>query len=440
LVRAWSAAGLLIGSIWGVSARAGEPADPVPGPDTSSETVEILQARKAGDLAVTVRGNGEDRVRFKIKNNSNRRLNVVLPPGLVAASSAGQGAAGGGFQSMGLGTPTSVSGRFGQYQSTQPLADGGFRSLATAAKAPESIAVGAGQSAELTLPSVCLNFGIPTPTSQDFFHLMDVNDYSPDPRVRKALRSLAVLGTSQGVAQAVMWNVCNGLSFDQMGTLAAKYVNPQEIAVASRFVEALDGSGSSELVQPVHLTQARIMVRVMGDGLLAKDAYRLNSELQGRTVMGLPLQVVDSNEAAPEKTGSIYLGVSLLSSSPGASRARVGVKYLPYAGSWTVVGQGTLKVDKAVSDLDGGTLIREIDHTLAATFVTAFPARRSPGMTTFRIANRLPFTVANVVLRTGKAESAPVELNGLGIGPARSSFVAVPAANASVDRIELNGL
>ena len=69
--------------------------------------------------------------------------------------------------------------------------------------------VPAGQKVDLDIPAVCLNFGLPTPTPRDKFRLMDVDDYSKDVRVRKALRCLATLGTSHGTAQAAMWRVCN---------------------------------------------------------------------------------------------------------------------------------------------------------------------------------------------------------------------------------------
>ena len=51
-----------------------------------------------------------------IKNTSAERLNVVLPPGLVASSAVGQaggggGGGGGGFQSMGLGAGDQPPGR-----------------------------------------------------------------------------------------------------------------------------------------------------------------------------------------------------------------------------------------------------------------------------------------------------------------------------------------
>src|SRR6185312_6225973 len=132
LVRAITAAGLLTCSTLGALA-AGEPEEPIPGADAQAETVKVLDAEKAGTLAVEVRGQGQERVRVTLKNTSGKRLNVVLPPGLVASSSVGQaggaggaGGGGGGFQSMGLGAVTNRSGGFGQFanNNSQP----GFRS------------------------------------------------------------------------------------------------------------------------------------------------------------------------------------------------------------------------------------------------------------------------------------------------------------------------
>src|SRR5512135_52114 len=100
---------------------------------------------------------------------------------------------------------------------------------------------------------------------------MDVDEYSPDPRVRKALRSLATYGTSHGTAQAVMWRVCNNLPFEFMAEQTTKVMNVHEIALAARFVAALDASASPDLVDLAYLTEARVFVQVQGDGVLAKD-------------------------------------------------------------------------------------------------------------------------------------------------------------------------
>src|SRR5271168_961881 len=101
LVRAGLAAGLLSGfvSVGARHAAAQETAgriEPSSAPvAVATETVDLLAASKAGDLDVAARGQGPDRVRLSIRNRSTRRLNVVVPPGMVAASTVGQGGRGG---------------------------------------------------------------------------------------------------------------------------------------------------------------------------------------------------------------------------------------------------------------------------------------------------------------------------------------------------------
>ncbi|MFO0910567.1 MAG: hypothetical protein U0794_19845 [Isosphaeraceae bacterium] len=69
------------------------------------------------------------------------------------------------------------------------------------------------------------------------------------------------------------------------------------------------------------------------------------------------------------------------------------------------------------------------------------PARRGVGTTTFRVDNRLPFTIARMTVRAGDSSGAPVlDLNGLGIAPARSSQVSAETPVATVEHVEFNGL
>jgi len=221
LVRAWSAAGLLTSSLFGVALTApvsAEPEDPAPSKAVAApvDTVSVLQARKAGDLSLELRGAGETKVHISLKNTSDRKLKVVLPPGLVASSVAAQPGRGGGFQSMGLGSVGNLPGGFGEFRKPGDVNAPGFRSVRVTGTADESrvVSVPVGQTVELTVPSVCLNFGIRTPNFRDKFTLVDVDDYTTDPRARKALRSLATYGTSQGVAQATMWRGCNYVPFE----------------------------------------------------------------------------------------------------------------------------------------------------------------------------------------------------------------------------------
>src|SRR5262249_22657532 len=153
-----------------------------------------LDARKAGDLKVEARGAGQDRVKITLTNATSRRLRVVLPPGLVASSLAAQGrgggGGGGGVQGMGLGPVPHRPGGFGAFRGTGTGDETGFRSVdVQKADAAEAVTVPAGQSVDLTVTSVCLNFGIRTPNARDKFEVVDVDDYTTDPRARKALRS-----------------------------------------------------------------------------------------------------------------------------------------------------------------------------------------------------------------------------------------------------------
>src|SRR5512135_7081 len=439
LVRAWSAAGLLSGTMFGASAAA-EPEEPAPGADAVTKTVRIPEAKPAGDLALEVRGQGQDRIHVAIRNTSDKRLNVVIPPGLVAASATGQGRAGGGLQSMGLGSVGNRTGGFGQFQSGTNEA--GFRSVpVTGEETARAVTVPIGQTVELTVPSVCLSYGLPTPTPRDRFVLLDVDEYSPDPRVRKALRSLATFGTSQGTAQAVMWRVCNNLPFEFMAEQTTKVMNMHEIALAARFVAALDASDSPDLVDPADLAEARIFVQVQGDRALAKDAQRLNQELDGLRLLGLPVRVVPEGEAPNAPAPALLVKAVLTGSQPGETRGRLFVSHVDASGAWTPLGKVALTEGSTLAVLDGTSLARALDHALASAFVTVKPAKRATGSTTLKVDNHLPFTLSGLTVKaSGSSGSPPVSFQGLGIGPARSATVTIQAPGASMDHVELNGL
>jgi hypothetical protein len=452
LVRGGLASGLVSGLMFigasNATAQTKPPADTEPSSGltrVATETVNLLEASKAGDLNVVARGQGQERVHLSIRNRSARRLNVIVPPGMVAASSAGQpgGGAGGrgGLQSMGLGSVANREGAFGDFRGTGgPV---GLRSIG-AIDEPRSreVAVPVGETVELTIPSVCLNYGWPTPTARDTFKLMSVEEYTPDPRVRRALRSLATYGTSLGVAQSVMWRVCNDLSFETMVEQAGKVMNTHEIALAARFVDALDASSSGDLVDPSALSGSRIFVHVRGVGTLDAEARRLAGELDGLRLLGLPLQVVESQELPAATAPAIFLNVILTDARNGETRGAIVASTCASADAWLPLGKVSFRDNSSISVFDGATLSKAIDRAVAGAFVTVKPARRTLGTTMLKIENRLPFTITNVVVRAGASPgSPPVPFEGVGVGPARSALLPIQAATASlVERVEINGL
>jgi len=429
------------------TAQSSRPDDPeaISAPaNVATETVDLLKASKAGELNVVARGQGQDRVRLTIRNTSSKRLNVVLPAGLVASAAAGQGRGpgggpGGGFQSMGLGMFSNRPGGFGQFRGSG--GDDRPQSVALDSSALDSsITVPAGESLDVTVTAVCLNFGLPTPTPRDRFTLVDVADYSSDSRVRKSLRSLGQLGTSLGVAQAVMWRVCNDLTFEAMAAQAGKVINEHEIALASRFIEALEETSGSDLVEARALAEGRVFVMIQGEGALASHAERLNRQVEKFRLLALPVRMVDHGEI-PSAPAALFLKVVLTDDKSGETRGRIVASYSSAGDQWAPLGKARFQDPRSVDALDAKAMSQIIDRALGAAFVTIKPARRSVGSTTLKIDNHLPFTLATVVVKAGNSAGAPpVPFHGLGVGPARSMLLPIQAATATIERVELNGL
>lgn len=455
LVRAFSAAGLVGGMMMlgGSTATAQAPsATPAaartepsaPPADVATETVDLLQAGRSGDLAVVTRGHGQDKVKMSIRNNTRRRLNVIVPPGLVAASKVAQGrgggGGGGGMQSIGLGSVANRPGAFGEFQGDAP---GGLRSIPTTGEPrSRSVTVPAGEVVDVTIPGVCLNYGVPAPTPRDSLILMDVNTYTTNPRIRKALRSLATMGTSQGVAQAVMWRVCDDLPYETMLEQVGKVMNASEIALAARFVEALDESSASDLVEPSALTSARILVQVEGQGALAREAARINGQLDGLRVLGLPVKAVEGETLPPCSAPALAIRVVLTNARPGEIRGRIVVNACSHADAWSPLGSTALRENSSISVVDGPTMARALDRAVSGAFVSVKPSHRSVGSTTLKVENRLPFTISGMTVRAGNSSGAPsVPFEAIGVGPERFAQLPIQAATASlVEHVELNGL
>jgi hypothetical protein len=238
-----------------------------------------------------------------------------------------------------------------------------------------------------------------------------------------------------------MWRVCNNVPFELMLVQFGKVVNPSEVVLAARFLDTLEQSGES--VDPAYLTEARLFLTLEGEGLLAKDAKRLATSIEGLRVLGLPVRVTASGEAPKTSAPALHLGVTLLTGPAGETRARVVVQSATGLGEtdWSTLGQVTVKDGSAASALDAASLARGIDHAVGSAFVTAKVARKSATSTTLRVENRLPFTVANVTVKAGNSSGAPlVTVPALGIGPGRSGLATIPAASGTIDRVELNGL
>lgn len=460
-IRVLGALSLLTGSLLfqaGIpaAARAQEVAAPAPAltaPDpqleaNETDTVSILEAEGRGLLGVKLIGDGESTLRVRLSNETPRRLNVVLPPGLVAAATTGQ-------QSMGLGGLNLTDGAFGRDRrpSLSPIrdaaglpsmplapADSGLRSAA-ANDILDRIAVPAGQTVEITLPAVCLNYGLPTPKPTHGFRLVAAEDYTNNPRFIKALLSLNRVNVGQKIAQAVMWHVANDIPFERMVSMARDRLNPHEVKQAARVGRALDTLPAEALLSQDDLKRAKVHVVVEAKGELAPVAAKLAEDLRGQTLMGLPVEAgVESR--LPAADASALLLVIQLAEENGAVKNLVDVRFNHGdGGPWGSLGKIRLGGLDARDDWSGSRVLKSLEGDLARGHVLAREIRVAKGERVFRIENKLPFTVTRVVARAGDALDAPVvTLDELGLSPRRNTAKAVQAPRLIVERVELGGL
>ena len=310
-----------------------------------------------------------------------RRLNVIVPPGLVAASKVAQagGGGGGGMQSIGLGSVANREGAFGEFQAER----GGRRTALGPADRRAALTrpwpSPPGRRRRLRSPASASTMACRPRPPRDTLTVMDVDTYTTDPRIRKALRTLATLGTSHGVAQAVMWRLCNDLSFETMIEQSGKVMNLSEIALAARFVEALDESTSAGPLEPSALTESRILVQVEGQGPLARDARGFSGQLEGLRVLGLPLKVVEGETLPPCSAPAMGLGHPDRRQdrrdprSDRGHRLRRAERLVRLWATWP-----SARIPRSPC-VDGPTLARAIDRAFAGAFVSVKPARRAVG-------------------------------------------------------------
>ena len=193
---------------------------------------------------------------------------------------------------MGLGSVSNREGAFGEFRPTAGA--GGLQSVGTSNEAiANQVAVPVGETVELTIPGVCLNYGAGLADRAQQLRLVDVNEYSANPRVRRALRGLATYGTSHGVAQAAMWHVCNDLPFEQMAEQTGKLMNYHEIALGGGFVKGgSDSPTASELVDPATLVTHASTSRCVARAHTRHRGKRHSpSSSTAFTSTGLPVQV-----------------------------------------------------------------------------------------------------------------------------------------------------
>ena len=238
-----------------------------------------------------------------------------------------------------------------------------------------------------------------------------------------------------GVAQAVMWHVCNGTTFEQIIARGGSEINPREMVLAARFLRAVDSNAKL-----TGFDVGRVFVTIAAEPTTAKIVAHLSQELKGIRILGMPVEVVAKGKVPRGRAPMLHLDVKLAGDDGAVSTGKVSIQ----AGGgidavvWSKLGQAQFEVPVSLKDLDAVGLAQAVDRAVASTLVLAKVEKQ---FSVWEIQNRLPFTLTNVTIRTGTSSTVPlVNISGLGIGPGRSVRTVLPAPGGSIERVELNGL
>src|SRR5262249_45486145 len=113
-----------------------------------------------------------------------------------------------------------------------------------------------------------------------------------------------------------------------------------------------------------------------------RRAGRLAGQLDGLRVMGLPLQVTESEDLPAADAPALFLNVILTDAKVGETRGAIVVSACSEPGAWVPLGKVAFRENSSISVLDGAGLSRVIDRAIAGALVSVKPAKRTLGSTT----------------------------------------------------------
>lgn len=198
-----------------------------------TETVELFDAIKAGDIAVKVIPKDEAAGKVVIENKTKRPLAIRLPEVFVAAPVAAQifGAPGAnGFPGVNDG-----NGQLGQAGAQNQPVGGGFNNQGGANGRQANgngnfnggiFKVEPEKVGRLKFTTVCLAHGKPTPNPHIEYQLLPVESFTSNAKTVETLKMLARGEIDQKSAQALAWRYENGKSWSELGRLVgARHLN-----------------------------------------------------------------------------------------------------------------------------------------------------------------------------------------------------------------------
>ena len=239
------------------------------GPVTAAEnidTVALFDAMEAGQIEVKFIPANAAKANVLIENKTARVLHLELPDAFAAVpvlaqfgqdpgQDPGQGFGQNGGQNGG-GATQGVGGGLGggQGQGNGNLfGNGGGNGFGRGGGQGNGLRRGFMRIApektrKLTATTVCLEHGKPDPRPRIAYRMIPIEEFTDNTKVIELCRQLGQGSVMQKTAQAVAWNLANGLSWEKLASINRmesryfgniKFFQPAELARAKQWVETL---------------------------------------------------------------------------------------------------------------------------------------------------------------------------------------------------------
>ena len=241
--------GAVVLSLTTVMAAGGKRVIRKPSYDPAAESVALFDGVDTGLLDATLVAKNPHQGNVLIENKSKKALTVQMPKSVAAVQVLKQGfgggagggiggqqggiGGGGGGQSLGGGTGGGQQGLGGAGGVGGAGGGGGFFSI------PAETTV------QLPFTSVCLEHGKADPRPSMTYKLVRLESYTKDPVLQQLITSYAGGKIDPEVAQAAVWHVANGMSWQELanksvsslgGLPSRPYFAPEKLMAAQSFV------------------------------------------------------------------------------------------------------------------------------------------------------------------------------------------------------------
>ncbi len=185
--------------------------------------VEMFGAMKSGDLEVKFIPKNATQANVIFTNKTDKPLNVKLPEAFAAVHAQMGGMGGGGMGGGGMGGGGMGGGGQGMGGGMGGMGGGG---MGGGGMGGGMMAIAPGKVIKSKVTTVCMEHGKKDPNARMTYKIVPIESFTKDPAQIELARQLGYGKIDQVSAQAAMWHLADGLTWQQLASkVKVKHLN-----------------------------------------------------------------------------------------------------------------------------------------------------------------------------------------------------------------------